>query len=283
MNTNKICRNLVGASLLMLVSTILQPQPAAAQEETFPLFQVGTRTYTNVTVTTKSKTYIFILHSAGMANIKLADLSPEVQEQLGYAVAGAKSKGQGGAVAAWAKEKMALVQVPQVRAAERQLQDTWREQAASTLPRLRSANPMLLYAVLGAILLIYLFFCYCAKVICEKTGKPPGVLLWMPTLQVFPLLRAAGMSPVWFLAYVLVLPGIVAQMVWSVKIAKRAARASGSESFCSCPSPTSSHSAIWHSLTAAQRKRSAWSRSCAWRPRERGVGRWSAGVMEYWA
>jgi hypothetical protein len=223
MNTNTTLRRIIGRTTCFLLGGLFLGAAhltTAVAEETFPVIQIGTKTYTNVTVTTKAKKYIFIMHSAGMANIKIEDLSPELQEELGYAASGAKPKGTGGAVAAWAKEKMALVQVPQVRAAEQRLQDTWRERAATQLPKLRSANPMLIYAALGAMLLGYLFFCYCAKLICDKTGNPPGILVWLPLLQMFPLLRAAGMSPLWFLAYLVPVLNIVAQIVWSSKIAK---------------------------------------------------------------
>src|SRR5262249_4519875 len=153
------------------------------------------------------------------ANIKVEELSPEVQEELGYAPAGAKSKGQANAAAAWAKEKMALMNTPQVRAAEQRLQDTWRERAANNLPKLQ-ANPIILYAAFGVFVLVYLFISYCSKLICDKTGNPPGILIWLPGLQFFPLLRAAGMSPLWFLAWLVPVLNIIAPIVWSVKIAK---------------------------------------------------------------
>ena len=56
----------------------------AAAEESFGLLNIGTRTYTNVTVTTKTKTQIFIMHSTGMHTIKVADLPPALLAKLGY-------------------------------------------------------------------------------------------------------------------------------------------------------------------------------------------------------
>ncbi|MGA1795144.1 MAG: DUF5684 domain-containing protein [bacterium] len=41
---------------------------------------------------------------------------------------------------------------------------------------------------------LYLFYCYCLKLICDRTGKEPGILIWIPLLQTFPLLRAADLS-----------------------------------------------------------------------------------------
>ena len=81
---------------MALAVLLMQPaESAAAVEETFDVLQIGTKTYKNVTVTTKAKNYIFILHSAGMTNIKIAELPPDLREKLGYvekAKAGAKTR-----------------------------------------------------------------------------------------------------------------------------------------------------------------------------------------------
>jgi hypothetical protein len=45
---------------------------------------------------------------------------------------------------------------------------------------------------------LYIFYCYCLKVICEKTGRKAGVLIWIPIVQLVPLLETAGL-PVWFI------------------------------------------------------------------------------------
>ncbi len=55
-------------------------------------------------------------------------------------------------------------------------------------------------AVLGVIFLValaaYIFFCFCGKRICEKCGVQPGILIWIPILQLIPLLQVAQL-PVW--------------------------------------------------------------------------------------
>jgi hypothetical protein len=64
----------------------------------------------------------------------------------------------------------------------------------------------------------YFFYCYCLKIICEKAGTEPGCLIWIPLLQIFPLLAAADMSPLWVLAlFVPILNFIVGIVIW-VKI-----------------------------------------------------------------
>ena len=57
-----------------------------AGEETIPLLEAGTQTFSNVTVTSKTSRYIIVSHSQGMSSIKLKDLSDDVLKQLGYAV-----------------------------------------------------------------------------------------------------------------------------------------------------------------------------------------------------
>ena len=81
-----------------------------------------------------------------------------------------------------------------------------------------SIKAMLVLA--GAMLLIYLFHCYCFMLICQKAGHPPGPLVWIPVVQFLPLLRAAGMSAWWFLAHLLPLLNLVTFVLWSVNIAK---------------------------------------------------------------
>jgi apolipoprotein N-acyltransferase len=51
-------------------------------------------------------------------------------------------------------------------------------------------------------LLIYLFFCFCLRLIVRKTGTEAGFLIWLPILQLIPMLRAARMSTVWFFMWI---------------------------------------------------------------------------------
>jgi uncharacterized membrane protein YhaH (DUF805 family) len=67
-------------------------------------------------------------------------------------------------------------------------------------------------------LAFYVFYCFCAKRICEKCGVNPGVLIWIPIANLVPLLQVAKM-PVWMILLFLVpiINLIVAIMMW-VKI-----------------------------------------------------------------
>jgi len=54
--------------------------------------------------------------------------------------------------------------------------------------------------------------------ICQKTGKEPGPLVWVPLLQSFPLLRAASMSRWWFLPSLIPGLNVIVSVLWCVKI-----------------------------------------------------------------
>lgn len=190
----------------------------AAIEESFDTLQIGTHVYSNVTVTTKTKAYVFILHSAGMTNLKVADLPPEVQQKLGYTAPEEHSSSK--ASAAWAEKTMATLHVPQVKAMNPQMVQDLRERLLPTnlpLPQFTTG----FFVILGsAVVLIHLFFSYCCLLICQKTGAKPGIIVFVPILQMVPLLQAAGMSPWWLLALFVPVLNIVASVIWCFKIAK---------------------------------------------------------------
>lgn len=189
----------------------------AALEEKFDVLQIGTHTYKNVTVTTKAKNYIFILHSAGMTNIRVQDLPPELREQLGY---GQKPATESKPALAWLKHSTSVLEKEQLPQLEQRVRGL--SEVHSALMSL--ANPRRLPIVLGVALLFYLFFCYCCGAICQKAGHPPGVLVWLPVLQLLPMLRAARMSAVWLLAFLVPVLNLVAQIVWCFKIVKARAK-----------------------------------------------------------
>ena len=65
---------------------------------------------------------------------------------------------------------------------------------------------------------IYVFVCYCLKLICEKAGHQPGVLIWIPIVQGIPLLTVAKL-PIWFIIlFFIPVVGFVVGIVMWVKI-----------------------------------------------------------------
>ena len=199
---------------LILVSLAMYSPVAwgATEEQKFDMLQIGTRTYRNVTVTTKTKDYVFLLHSDGMANIKVSELPSEVRHQLGY-VDPEPPKSVSTKANEWAKQSLDKIETPQVKVFESQVQDAW---ATKTFQGITfwPLPPKILWPATGGVVAFYLFFCYCCQSLCQKTGKKPGALVWFPILKVFPLLTAASMSPWWLLAFPL------APLVWCFKIAK---------------------------------------------------------------
>src|SRR3954468_16485951 len=79
-------------SFLLLLLLLLSSRVAAKsgdlimgkEEQTFPVLETKTGAYTNVTVTKKTKDWVFILHSQGVCNIKATDLSTDARIALGY-------------------------------------------------------------------------------------------------------------------------------------------------------------------------------------------------------
>jgi len=65
---------------------------------------------------------------------------------------------------------------------------------------------------------VYIFYCYCAKLICEKVGKEPGVLIWIPIVQILPLLEAAGMEKWMIILFFVPFVNILAALYMAYKL-----------------------------------------------------------------
>lgn len=206
------------ATVLAVFSLGLRSEISTAfAEETFDVLQIGTHTYRNVTVTTKAKNYVFLMHSTGMNNVKVADLPPEVREKLGYS-GGTADKGSAKStttVSGTGKAFLAGITLPRLK----DVQQAWRTHAPASLARLNLTQNLLL-ALGGVLLFLYVLGCYCGMLICQKAGQDPGALIWIPLLQLIPLLRAAGMSPGWMVAFLVPLLNIIGHVLWSFNIAK---------------------------------------------------------------
>jgi len=186
---------------------LLAALPLAAQE-TIATLQIGSQTYSNVTIESRTPSHVYIKHAQGYATIRVKGLEPDVQQQLGYEVAPPKQP--------LLSRKMLAEKIkidPQVREAEEKLVEEVQE-------RIRTLDPNLRAGILAGAVIGYLFFCFCCMLICKKTSNEPGILVWLPVLQVFPLLRAAGMSGWWFFMFLLPGLNVIAGIVWSVKICR---------------------------------------------------------------
>jgi len=221
MKTAKLLdRALSGLFRLALVVLLFRPCGAnAAIEQTFDALQIGATTYRNVTVTTKSKDYVFILHSRGMTNLKVGDLPGDARTKLGYpdpAAAQVKTN----APAAWARETLSRIESPQVKQLGQHLMNWAQGAPAITRMSLPVLSPKVIFIASVAFLALYLFHCYCCLLICAKAGSKPGALVWLPLLQLFPLLRAASMPRWWFLGFLVPGLNLIAQVVLCIKLTR---------------------------------------------------------------
>jgi hypothetical protein len=202
-----------GALICAATALFITTQDCGAVDQTFELIQTETAVYSNVTVTTKSKEYIVIQHASGLTSLKVAELPPDLHEALGYGTSKSTKK-NGLTLTAKAKEMAGTISTEQFKQA-------WNKhsQGGSPAEMFAKLDKKILFTVLGVFAAVYLFFCFCASLICKKAGKPGGLLVWLPVLQYIPLLRAARMSPLWLLAMFVPLLNIVAHILWSFKIA----------------------------------------------------------------
>lgn len=196
----------------------------AVAEEVLPVLQTKTDSYANVTVISRTGTHVFVKHSRGVANIKLSDLDVGALTTLGFssseqaAIVGVSSEDAAGAVADSSANRLSAL-----AASVSGMVSSFREGIAphAQLPDLSRGA---VYGILGGAALAYLFFCYCSMLICKRTANKPGISVWLPVVQVFPLLRAAGMSRWWFLATIVPLIAPLAYGLWCVKIARACGR-----------------------------------------------------------
>lgn len=73
-------------------------------------------------------------------------------------------------------------------------------------------------AVLAALPVLWLLWCYCLKRLCKKAGTESGILIWLPFLQLFPLHEAARISGFLVLAYFVPFIGGIVVIYWALKM-----------------------------------------------------------------
>jgi len=201
---------LLGIGLALLLN-------AKSVADDIHLSEIKTKTdlYKDVTVTGKNETDIFIVHSRGMANVKILDLDAETLWRVGLgpepgsaeAVAATEATADDHKMSAALAKVLESAALPITAGAQGEPQPGIG--ASMRLPMEFQPGPeqlsQLMPFLIGGLavsLLIYLFFCYCLKLIVQKTGTEPGLMVWLPILQLIPMLRAAGMSMVWFLFWI---------------------------------------------------------------------------------
>lgn len=210
---------LLGIGLALLLNT-----KAVAADVHFDQIQTKTDLYKNVTVTGHNANDIYIIHSGGMANVKIQDLDPETLWRLGL---GEKPVEPGSAEALAAAEASQpempaalakILESSSLPGIDPEVQQKLAALASGQQIPLDQIDPRILIIAGAVVLAFHLFFSFCLKLIVQKTGNEPGLMVWLPFFQVFPMLRAAGMSGWWVLAMLIPLVNIIVQILWCVKI-----------------------------------------------------------------
>jgi len=236
MKTLKYYRGYLGSILLLLLMVLSSPVAAKSgdiimgkAEQTFPVLKTRTGAYTNVTVTKKTAEWIFIIHSAGVCNVKASDLPTDARIALGYEVAppapGAAGTAEGGVTTAETSAAAATSsKLPHLNfAGMKQFAQDWRlhrKEKEGEIKAFLTTHGTAVCEVLGLWLVLHILVSSVFWMICRKTHNSPGPLVWVPILQLIPLLRAANMPRVWFFAFFVPLINIIAAIVFSVKIVK---------------------------------------------------------------
>ena len=71
-------------SLLTTLALFASGLLVRADDEKLPLLKAGNNTYTNVTVTSVSATDIYFTYAGGMENVKIKNLSPDLQKHFNF-------------------------------------------------------------------------------------------------------------------------------------------------------------------------------------------------------
>lgn len=178
-----------------------------ATETFIPILKTKSGTYTNVTITAKSKTDLCVMHTSGVGNITYQDLEPETYALVDYVPPEPKEQNLTNFVARAAGYIHAL-------------------KGETASPETSAAGPLPLPPIAPKVLLIaaafglafYGFLSYCFLLICQKAGHQPGFLIWIPIAQILPLLQAAGMSGWWLPLMLVPVLNLITFIMWSIKI-----------------------------------------------------------------
>jgi len=181
--------------LLMLTSLTTL---AAALEMTniIPSVTIQGNTYSNVVLRDFTSSSVMFSHTRGMASFNPDRLTlPELQQLTGGPPAKASSEVQSAQNQAGAEEAAGTNTLERLKShlptkmempTHEQIEKLWEDTAQFRTP-----------AIVG-FAVAYLFVGICFALICSKAGKPSALLVWIPILNMYPLFKAAAMSPAWF-------------------------------------------------------------------------------------
>lgn len=80
---------------------------------------------------------------------------------------------------------------------------------------------VMMLGVLIVSLGVYVFYAYCWKRICEKLGKDPGPMIWIPIVQFIPILNAVDWETWKIVLFLIPLVNLVMAILLFLEILKR--------------------------------------------------------------
>ena len=82
-------------------------------------------------------------------------------------------------------------------------------------------GPIIMMLVMGVVFLaVHLFMSFCMKKVCEKVGKDPGIMIWIPIVQLLPIMEVAGMQTWMIVLAILPIANIVFAIMLILGLAK---------------------------------------------------------------
>lgn len=162
----------------------------------FETLSLHDETYTNAVVEGVSTNVVFIRHTRGIAMVKIKDLTIDEAKTLGV------------------EAMLPASAVPQPAAATK-LNEEW-QKVMELMTGFVGAG--LGFAILAAMVVFWIVWCYCLKRMCRKAGTESGVLIWFPVLQLFPMHQAAHISGLLVLAYFVPFIGGIVFIYWALKM-----------------------------------------------------------------
>jgi hypothetical protein len=158
------------------------PDIAGKADRWFESLTIDGTTYRDVTIYSQSDTDVMLRHEQGLTGLKVADLDNPTLRRLGY-----------------------HVDEPEPEAGVIDLDRLGYLSGFIQSDRFRKIGTLTLIGLVIVTIGVYLYTSYLFWLICVKTETAPGIAVWLPIVQIFPLFRAARLSRAWA-AMVLLLP-----------------------------------------------------------------------------
>ncbi len=183
--------NWMGLSVLLGAIFIHGLSAFAQQLETL---SVGRETYRNVSIQNKTASHVFLQHDNGLAVIKLRDLPMSVMQQLGFAPVTLEQQKELKRMQASTNQLSQMIPIkvpPQLVEQSLAFAKPFQAEFETRIrPVLEKSFPL----VITGLVLTHLLFSFCFMLICQKAKYPAGLAIWIPLIQIFPLMGAAKMS-----------------------------------------------------------------------------------------